>query len=277
MDIDEFLELVDYVETPSANPKRLYDAGDGKSSLQLAMGLQYAPDHFRAILSVIREVWRDLGVDTRASYGSQDSALMRLVKKETLKRMPFLRIQYEDGWPVTFYLKRSLKGGHSRKGRKQVVARQDETVSRGSFAATTGPCPVRGPPNILHSIDPTNRIGCNLNPRPSARSISASSASSSAASPSISPTAVSTVRSAASSPLDPQSIFDLLLSFHLPPVDAERLSAVFASYGIVNTTYLRVLGGLQSRDVWLDDLRAKGQLSEIQMLVVREMLSRVME
>ncbi len=82
---------------------------------------------------------------------------------------------------------------------------------------------------------------------------------------------------AASSPLDSQSIFDLLLSFHLPPVDAERLSAVFASYGIVNAAYLRVLSGLQSRDVWLEDLRAKGQLSEIQMLVVREMLSRVME
>ncbi|RDX50848.1 hypothetical protein OH76DRAFT_1481920 [Lentinus brumalis] len=262
MDVDEFLELVDYVEAPPANPKRLYDAGDGKSSLQLEMGLQYAPDHFRAILSVIREVWRDLGVDTRVSYGSQDNALMRSVKKEALKRMPFLRIQYEDGWPVIFYLKRSLKGGHPRKGRKQVVARQDETASRVSLALTTSPCPVRGPPNILHSIDPTNRIGCNLNNHPFARSISASSASSSAASPSISHTAVSTVQPAASSPLDSQSIFDLLLSFHLPPVDAERLSAVFASYGIVNAAYLRVLGGLQSRDVWLEDLRAKGQLTE---------------
>ncbi len=70
MDVDEFLELgrstsalpfscvfadncrstVDYVEAPPANPKRLYDAGDGKSSLQFEMGLQYAPDHFRAIL-----------------------------------------------------------------------------------------------------------------------------------------------------------------------------------------------------------------------------------
>ncbi|KAI0718066.1 hypothetical protein C8T65DRAFT_693998 [Cerioporus squamosus] len=262
MDADEFLELVDYIETPPANPGRLYDAGDGKPSLQCEMGLQYAPDHFRAILSVIREVWRDLGVDIRAPYGSQDKALMRAVKKEALKRMPFLRIQYENGWPVTFYLKRSLKGGHSRKGKKRVEPRPVGPISvcRESSTATASPCPVNGGSNILHAIDPTNRITCGVTScGPTfARSVSATTSSSSSASPSTSPTAVSVTQATTSSrPLDSQPLLDLLLSFRLPRADAERLSAVFASHGIVNVAYLRVLGGLQSRDYWLEDLRAK--------------------
>ncbi len=97
-------------------------------------------------------------MDTRVSYGSQDNALMRSVKKEVclisrlsrrlltgvsltqaLKRMPFLRIQYEDGWPVIFYLKRSLKGGHPRKGRKQVVVRFALYASSSDSRSSTGP------------------------------------------------------------------------------------------------------------------------------------------
>ncbi|RPD76251.1 hypothetical protein L226DRAFT_371502 [Lentinus tigrinus ALCF2SS1-7] len=244
------------------------------------MGLQYAPDHFRAILSVIREVWRDLGVDTRVPYGSQDSDLMRSVKKEALKRMPFLRIQYENGWPVMFYLKRALKGGHSSKSKKEVETRQVETASRGTVSETASPCPATNSSgNILHAIDPTNRISRNQNNPPTfMRTTSASTSSRSSASSSASPTAVSMShwRSARSSPSGSQSVLDVLLSFRLPQNDAERLATVFASYGIVNVAYLRVLGCLPSRDRWLEDLRAKGELSEIQMLVVREMLNQVM-
>ena len=89
-----------------------------------------------------------------------------------------------------------------------------------------------------------------------------------------SPTAVSR---AVSSPPDSQPVLCLLLSFRLPQDDAERIARVFASYGIVDVAYLRVLAGLPSREHWLAELRAKGDLSEIQMLVVRDMLNCVMK
>ena len=42
-----------------------------------------------------------------------------------------------------------------------------------------------------------------------------------------------------------------------------------------DTAYLRVFARMSSRDAWLSELCQKGELSEIQMRVVRELLERV--
>lgn len=71
------------------------------------------------------------------------------------------------------------------------------------------------------------------------------------------------------------SVLEQLQRFSLPRGDAERLAALFASFGITNTAYLRVMARMDSRDAWLGEMREEGVLSEIQMRVLREMLECV--
>ncbi|KAL7280671.1 hypothetical protein ACG7TL_005610 [Trametes sanguinea] len=76
----------------------------------------------------------------------------------------------------------------------------------------------------------------------------------------------------APAPAQTKSIPDTLLAYALPPTDATRIARVLASLGIRDVGYLRVLAGMRSRDVWLQELRAKGQLSEIELRVLQEIL-----
>ena len=58
-------------------------------------------------------------------------------------------------------------------------------------------------------------------------------------------------------------------------MDAHRIAKLFATFGIDNMAYLRAFSRLSSRDEWLREMRNSGQLSEIQMRILSEMLSRV--
>ena len=71
-----------------------------------------------------------------------------------------------------------------------------------------------------------------------------------------------------------QSLTDLLRSYGLPSQDAERLVDLLASFGVSDTDYLRVLSRMATTDNWLRELREAGQLSEVQMRLLREILQR---
>lgn len=71
-----------------------------------------------------------------------------------------------------------------------------------------------------------------------------------------------------------QPILNLLLAYALPRADAQRLVDLFKSKGIDDIAYLRVMARMGTRDRWLNELREKGEMSEIQMRVVREVLER---
>ena len=68
-----------------------------------------------------------------------------------------------------------------------------------------------------------------------------------------------------------------LLPCHLPAVDATRLTHLLASFGVTDLTYLHVLARMITRDQWLDELREQGQLTEIQMRVLREVLDTLVK
>ncbi|KAI0730871.1 hypothetical protein C8Q76DRAFT_690849 [Earliella scabrosa] len=108
-DRESSTSVISPLPAPSFNPVRLYDAGDGVRSLQSEMGLQDAPNRFRRILSLIRDVWREYDVDYQVSYKEQDPNVMREVETEVIRRMPTLQLEYTKAWPITFYLKRALK------------------------------------------------------------------------------------------------------------------------------------------------------------------------
>lgn len=50
---------------------------------------------------------------------------------------------------------------------------------------------------------------------------------------------------------------------------------LFASFGISDLAYLKIFARMHSRDGWLSELRQKGDISEIQMRVLRELLDQV--
>ncbi len=66
-----------------------------------------------------------------------------------------------------------------------------------------------------------------------------------------------------------------LQSYHLPQADADRLVKLLASVGVTDPAYLRVLAKMHGRDDWLREMRDKGELTEIQMRIVREILVRM--
>ena len=67
----------------------------------------------------------------------------------------------------------------------------------------------------------------------------------------------------------------MLLSFGLPVPDVERIHALLHAQGVSDIAYLRVLARMHSRDGWLHEMREKGEVSEIQMRVLREMLQQL--
>ncbi|PIL24855.1 hypothetical protein GSI_12741 [Ganoderma sinense ZZ0214-1] len=88
----------------------LYDAEDGVPTLQSEMQLSDDPDLFGDTLANIREIWRQHGVDRNVAYKNQvQETTMATVKRRALNEMPFLRKKYHKGWPVRFYLQRSLQ------------------------------------------------------------------------------------------------------------------------------------------------------------------------
>ncbi|KAI0351370.1 hypothetical protein OH77DRAFT_950483 [Trametes cingulata] len=67
-------------------------------------------------------------------------------------------------------------------------------------------------------------------------------------------------------------LFEMLRARFLPAPDAARIAALFASFGVSDVAYVRLFARMASRDAWLRELRERGLLSEMQMLVVRDAL-----
>ncbi|KAI0664546.1 hypothetical protein C8Q70DRAFT_1050007 [Cubamyces menziesii] len=73
----------------------------------------------------------------------------------------------------------------------------------------------------------------------------------------------------------PDDILGMLLEYELPHTDAERIVELLGTLGIGDIQYLRVLGNMASCDVWLQELKAEGKLSEIELRVLREILDQL--
>lgn len=68
----------------------------------------------------------------------------------------------------------------------------------------------------------------------------------------------------------------MLLSRGLPLTDSRRITHLLSSLGIVDKAYLRVFARLApSREAWLSEMRRKGQLSEVQVWVIVDVLDTV--
>ncbi|KAI8996453.1 hypothetical protein BD414DRAFT_478017 [Trametes punicea] len=63
-----------------------------------------------------------------------------------------------------------------------------------------------------------------------------------------------------------------LLGYGLPYADAERIVRLLASLGIKNLQFLRVLSNMISCNDWLQELKTAGQLNELELRLIREIL-----
>ncbi|TBU34023.1 hypothetical protein BD311DRAFT_802436 [Dichomitus squalens] len=70
---------------------------------------------------------------------------------------------------------------------------------------------------------------------------------------------------------------DQLLSSNLPVMNTQRMAKLFATFGVKDMLYSRVLSRMSSGNEWLHELRNKGDSSESNMRVIVEMLHDVAE
>ncbi|RDX50930.1 hypothetical protein OH76DRAFT_1481978 [Lentinus brumalis] len=110
---------------PHRYPKSIY-IGTRAPSLQVQMGMESGEQKLRFIAGVIRQTCRKYHVDLYLRYQEQDINQLLAIRDEVIKEIPELR-QYEEGWPVLFYLKVTLHdhGGHTPRnglnGKKRVL------------------------------------------------------------------------------------------------------------------------------------------------------------
>ncbi|TFK85505.1 hypothetical protein K466DRAFT_601118 [Polyporus arcularius HHB13444] len=90
------------------------------------MGMESREQKLRFIAGIIRQTCRKHNVDLYLRYHEQDINQLLTIRDEVIKEIPELR-EYEEGWPVLFYLKVTLHdhGGHTprngSKGKKRVL------------------------------------------------------------------------------------------------------------------------------------------------------------
>ncbi|TFK92625.1 hypothetical protein K466DRAFT_212281 [Polyporus arcularius HHB13444] len=364
--------IIECIQRPSRIPQKHHDAGDGAPSLQSKMGLQGNPDKFRAFLGIIRKVWREQGIDYQLPYSLQDPAKMRSIKLEVIRRLPFLITDYEDAWPVTFYLHEAWKGSQSPSKRKRsgdadgeddndnhhdppiqprelperTAHKKQIRVGRGtgetataisnktqatatlhrSMSERTAPLTSSRLPSTTHSTTATASTASTSSLRLVARVGSVSSGStsppsiisqrarqpttfltlasslasqvkstSSESGTSTTPSSVVPPRAREPRTIHPQAapasqrlgqpegtsggnsttVLSYLQSYHLPQADADHLVELLASMGVTDPSYLRVFSKMHGRDDWLREMRDKGEMTEIQMRILQEILVRM--
>ncbi|KAI0741321.1 hypothetical protein C8Q80DRAFT_1273784 [Daedaleopsis nitida] len=268
--------------------KRIHKIGDG-SSLQEQMGMTECGEEFIAILSLIRSICVEYGINHNVPYRKQSKAKLQLVKDNVLSKLSMLN-EFENAWPIDFYLIKELKLRGGRSG---------AAVSRSTYKRTA----LRsGQPNSSRPLSmPASAVGGSAQdqgvasqiqrpPRPNRayvevpgttpraeyrRPVNTTTTTGTASSTTIMTGPGTNPNAPARQTFQTfQPILNLLLAYALPRTDAQRLVDLFTSKGVADIAYLRVMARMGTRDGWLNELREKGELSEIQMRVVREVLER---
>ncbi|RDX50865.1 hypothetical protein OH76DRAFT_1436523 [Lentinus brumalis] len=271
----------DLIPSPHSRPKRVY-VGDGeKSSLQEQMGMLAAGGLLSEILLAIRKTCLSHGVDMNLAYRRQNAAVLRAVTQDLLDNLPVLR-EYQDGWPIEFYLARELKSHRSRPASSRYLRLRPEqrrsqtpyTMNYGRQTACSRMIRARRTKTVLGR--PVKRVT-----RPPSRSESPSTIDRDEsdverqlrpASEIYMMTPPPSPHSEPSTSSYSQPIFNILVTALVPPTDAQRLTELLASKGITNLAYMRVLARMSTRDSWLEELVREEKITEIQMRVLQEIL-----
>ncbi|TFK86505.1 hypothetical protein K466DRAFT_149110 [Polyporus arcularius HHB13444] len=215
------------------------------------------------------------------AYRRQNAAVLLAVTQELLDNLPVLR-EYQDGWPIEFYLARELKSHRSRPagprylrlrperrrsqtpyitkyGRHTACSRITRTRRTKTFLARPVKRVTR-PPSRSESPSTIDRdesdVERQLRPAPAIYMMTPPPSPDSEPSPSS----------------YSQPIFDTLVAALVPPTDGQRLTELLASKGITNLAYMRVLARMSTRDSWLEELVLEEKITEIQMRVLQEIL-----
>ncbi|OJT03268.1 hypothetical protein TRAPUB_6135 [Trametes pubescens] len=71
------------------------------------------------------------------------------------------------------------------------------------------------------------------------------------------------------------AIASFLNGLKLPARDAERIAVLLQDMGVENEDYLEILATLEMRDQWLEELGEEGDLTPIQVRLLKEGLDRL--
>ncbi|RDX50884.1 hypothetical protein OH76DRAFT_1481948 [Lentinus brumalis] len=288
------------IPAPKVEAKYLYTNKAGKPSLQSQMGLQDDRSQLEAMTAATREAALR-HFDLRPStYREQRPEVLRTVKDLVAKECAVLN-RYEDGWPVSRYIQIYLKNLHVKKG--QISARRPASKSAGpryrevaksqlaSASKATRPGPSRDSAGFMQrqATEEASRgraqgrqgslVGAKRDEEHNSSHVSASTL-----------TPLSSANRLASreaspeveyyNPLGPKArsrtiVTSFLASLRIPGPDSIRIAELFDMMGIQTQDYLELFATMETRDEWLQELVAGGELTPIQMRLLREGLDRV--
>ncbi|TBU21225.1 hypothetical protein BD311DRAFT_783028 [Dichomitus squalens] len=210
---------------------------------------------------------------------------MQRIKAKTVKNFSILN-GYEDGWPVTAYLKTQLlRGDRITTTEGRLVEEHDNDKQPDNVAnchlvgglghqksvpvVKAGPLP--DPPSTKSPLHLRKKQFSLNGARHEAVPVAGKSA---AASGDRVPQ-----HSRDGTNADPRSateeVLGWLVAFNVPPADAQWIEEMLAGFGVNDSTYLQGFARMASRDEWLRELRDSGELTEIQMRMIRDMLEYV--
>ncbi|PIL24849.1 hypothetical protein GSI_12735 [Ganoderma sinense ZZ0214-1] len=209
----------------------------------------------------------------------------------TLREYPILG-QYEHGWPITTYLKLDLRlrrrskklsgeTSHSKPIPVQEIVvdsqdNQDSELSPSRSSHTPGPITrvadrasvrvtVTGTPQKTKSTpvvlaspgSAPEKAPIALREKMRNRASQSTSLKSETSSrrDCVSTMCDSVTVQTASSVRPSTAVLGWIVSFDIPPADAQRITKLFASLGITDLAYLRAFARMESRDAWLREMR----------------------
>ncbi|OBZ65340.1 hypothetical protein A0H81_14660 [Grifola frondosa] len=230
-------------------------------SLQEALGMEDDVDKFLQLIGLMRRVG-DKYFNWKTPYTSLKKDIKELYKEEVLAGCPDLTC-YEGGWPVDHYMRiimdrecRSM--GNRRFDVQSMGARRHDgaTHKKARYPDRGRPGPGRDSFGMVKR--PATNVSAHK-PYKANTGIAISTHFSQKA-----PEGLSAL----------QPMLELLQTVHVPLNDALRIARTFKSIGMKDAAWMRVFAHIEQRHDLLMKMFKRGELSELEVHVMKEILNR---
>ncbi|OSD05441.1 hypothetical protein PYCCODRAFT_1432599 [Trametes coccinea BRFM310] len=248
----------DCIPTPDVIARYVYDNWEHKPSLQSQMELQNDRQAVADMTAVTRQIAIEhLDLNPR-TYRKQRPETLNTITELVMRQCREL-CKYEDGWPVHRYIHIYLKNYHPKAKKAAKKKGSSMTGSRPYHSRTR---PSRESAKAEYASSEFSDIVFS---EPVFQANTPSASYESRQSRHISATPIAAFGAVAR----------FLARLKFPHKDVERIVELFRGMGVETNDYLRIFATMETRDAWLDELRENGDITAIQVRVLKEGLNRL--
>ncbi|KAI0730895.1 hypothetical protein C8Q76DRAFT_341915 [Earliella scabrosa] len=258
----------------------------GRPSLQSQMGLEDDHGRLDEMTAYTREAAAEHFDMRPSTYKDQSPAVLKTVKEQVMTQCAGMH-RYQDGWPITRYIRIYLKNHHVKKDIKSTSRQRSVRGSKAGSRASavhkpaskhTRPGPGRHSVgfNLKHeAVVPPNSVQreeAPVYPREDSLSTLTSLPSTYRdGHRDLSPEVPLDVPDAKPS----SSVADFVANLKIPARDVKNIETLLHDMGIEDREYLAAFAMMETRDPWLMEMQKERQLTAIQMRLLQEGLDKL--